>query len=59
MSPLLRDGDGLHIVPYRNRVIRKGDVIVFIPSGSELKIVHRRAYNPSWEEPKGSPCSCS
>jgi signal peptidase I len=41
MNPLLRDGDGLHIVPYRNRAIRPGDVIVFIPPEGEMKIVHR------------------
>ena len=41
MNPLLREGDGLHVVPYENRPIRPGDVIVFIPPGGGLKIVHR------------------
>ncbi len=41
MNPLLRNGDGLHIVPYNGRAIRRGDVIVFVPSGRETKIVHR------------------
>ena len=41
MNPLLVDGDGLHIVPYKDRAIRPGDVVVFIPPGSETKIVHR------------------
>jgi signal peptidase I len=41
MNPLLKDGDGLHIVPYKDRAILPGDVIVFVPTGSEKKIVHR------------------
>jgi len=41
MNPLLLAGDGLHIVPYKDRAIRPGDVIVFIPPGGETKIVHR------------------
>jgi hypothetical protein len=41
MNPLLLGGDGLHIVPYKDRPIRPGDVIVFIPPGGETKIVHR------------------
>jgi hypothetical protein len=41
MNPLFVDGDGLHIVPYENRAVRPGDVIVFVPPGGETKIVHR------------------
>ncbi len=41
MNPLLWDGDGLHIVPYDNRAIRRGDVIVFVPPGVATKVVHR------------------
>ena len=41
MNPLFVDGDGLHIVPYEDRAIRPGDVIVFVPPGGETKIVHR------------------
>jgi signal peptidase I len=41
MNPLLLNGDGLHIVPYKDRAIRTGDVIVFIQPGGETKIVHR------------------
>ena len=41
MNPLLLGGDGLHIVPYKGRVVRRGDVIVFIPPGGETTIVHR------------------
>lgn len=41
MNPLLVNGDGLHIVPYNDRAIRPGDVVVFIPTGTEKKIVHR------------------
>lgn len=41
MNPLLVDGDGLCIVPYKGRAIRPGDVIVFVPPGSGNNIVHR------------------
>jgi hypothetical protein len=41
MNPLLRNGDGLHIVAYNGRAVRPGDVIVFVPPGGETKIVHR------------------
>lgn len=41
MNPLLVNGDGLHIVPYGDRTIRPGDVVVFVPAGSEKKVVHR------------------
>jgi len=41
MNPLLMGGDGLHIVPYKGRPIRPGDVIVFIRPGGETKVVHR------------------
>jgi len=41
MNPLLVDGDGLNVVPYENRAIKRGDVIVFVAPGNETKIVHR------------------
>jgi hypothetical protein len=41
MNPILRTGDGIHVVPYDGKEIRRGDVIVFIPSGGDSRIVHR------------------
>lgn len=41
MNPTLRASDILHIVPYKHRRIRLGDVIVFIPSEGGRPIVHR------------------
>jgi len=41
MNPLLVDGDGLHIIPYKDGVVKKGDVVVFVPPGSDMKVVHR------------------
>jgi len=41
MNPLFVDGDGLHVVPYGECTIRRGDVIVFVPPGGETKVVHR------------------
>jgi signal peptidase len=41
MNPALKPGDRLQIIPYNGRKIRRGDVIVCVPPGSESKIVHR------------------
>lgn len=41
MNPTLRASDILHIVPYKHRKIRLGDVIVFIPSEGGRPIAHR------------------
>jgi len=41
MNPTLRASDILHIVPYKHRRIRLGDVIVFVPSEGGRPIVHR------------------
>jgi signal peptidase I len=41
MNPALKPGDWLQVAPYNGQELRAGDVIVFIPSGSESRIVHR------------------
>jgi hypothetical protein len=41
MNPTLKAGDRLHIIPYDGKRIRRGDVIVFIPAGSDSRIIHR------------------
>ena len=41
MNPTLRASDILHIVPYKHRRIRLGDVIVFMPSEGGRPIAHR------------------
>ena len=41
MNPTLRTSDILHIVPYKHRRIRLGDVIVFVPSEGGRPIAHR------------------
>ena len=41
MNPTLRASDILHIVPYKHRRIRLGDVIVFVPSEGGRPIAHR------------------
>jgi signal peptidase I len=41
MNPTLRASDILHIVPYKHRRIRLGDVIVFTPSDGGRPIAHR------------------
>jgi signal peptidase I len=41
MNPILKAGDGLHVMPYGNRKIRIGDIVVFPhPEGSH-NVVHR------------------
>jgi signal peptidase len=41
MSPTLKTGDSLKILPYRNRAINVGDVIVFPSPYDDSLIVHR------------------
>jgi signal peptidase I len=41
MNPILQASDILHIVPYKHRRIRLGDVIVFMPSTGGRPIAHR------------------
>lgn len=41
MSPTLKHGDVLHILPYKGKGVRCGDVVVFIPQGKRNKVVHR------------------
>ena len=44
MKPILKPGDRLQIIPYHGQKIRGGDVVVFIPPGGEVKIIHRVIY---------------
>ena len=41
MNPTLKPHDILQVVPYIGRKIRGGDVIVFLPPGSNRKVTHR------------------
>jgi len=41
MNPMLQSGDQLHIIPYGDKRIRRGDVAVFTPPGDNTRIVHR------------------
>jgi signal peptidase len=41
MNPILKDGDGLHLISYQGRKIRPGDVIVFFSPEKDRKITHR------------------
>ena len=41
MNPTLKAGDGLFVVPYGNRKIRIGDVVVFSYPERSHKVVHR------------------
>jgi hypothetical protein len=41
MHPLFKAGDRLQIVSYEQRKILEGDVVVFISSGDNSKVVHR------------------
>lgn len=43
MNPVLKAGDGIWIMPYNGKKIRRGDVIVFTPPGEDSKVVHRIA----------------
>jgi hypothetical protein len=41
MSPTLKPGDYLAILPYGERALRRGDVVLFRPPGEERLIAHR------------------
>jgi signal peptidase I len=41
MNPVLKTPDILHLIPFDEKQIRPGDVIVFIPPGGDAKVVHR------------------
>lgn len=41
MNPILKTGDLLGVVSYNGRKVRRGDVIVFLPQGSDHNITHR------------------
>jgi signal peptidase len=41
MNPTLKAPDILSVVPYNERKIRCGDVIVFVPTGGNRRITHR------------------
>jgi len=41
MNPILKSGDRLRIIPYSGKEVGRGDVIVFLPSGGDSKIIHR------------------
>jgi signal peptidase len=41
MNPALKAGDGLFVVPYKNRKVRIGDVVVFRDFEGKYNIVHR------------------
>ena len=41
MNPAFKVLDGLQIIPYRDRMIRPGDVIVFNPPGLSHRVTHR------------------
>jgi len=41
MVPTIRPSDKLKFIPYEKRPIKVGDVIVFIPKGTQRKIIHR------------------
>ena len=41
MNPILKSGDRLRIIPYSGKEVGRGDVIAFLPSGGDSKIIHR------------------
>ena len=41
MNPILKSGDRLRIIPYNGKEVGRGDVIAFLPSGGDSKIIHR------------------
>jgi len=41
MNPTLKAGDGLSVIPYENRKIHIGDVVVFQSPGGSHNVVHR------------------
>ncbi len=41
MKPTLKPGDRIIVVPFDGKDILRGDVIVFIPPGDDIKVIHR------------------
>jgi len=41
MTPTFKAGDGLVVVPYKDKKIRPGDVIIFKPKDKPRNVVHR------------------
>jgi hypothetical protein len=41
MNPSLKAGDGLSVIPYEDRNVCVGDVVVFRPPGANHDVVHR------------------
>ena len=41
MNPILKSGDRLRIIPYDGKAVGRGDVIAFLASGGDSKIIHR------------------
>lgn len=41
MNPTLRESEIMEIVPYGNSPLRVGDVVFFLPPGTEQPVVHR------------------
>jgi len=41
MNPSLKTGDGLSVIPYEDRKVCIGDVVVFRPPGGNHDVVHR------------------
>ncbi len=41
MRPLFRPGDRIRFIPCRVEYVRRGDVIIFTPSGQKERVVHR------------------
>jgi len=41
MNPLMKNADTLRFIPYRDKKIRPGDIVVFAIPKSQYKIIHR------------------
>jgi hypothetical protein len=48
MNPSLKAGDGLSVIPYGERKVCVGDVVVFRPAGEDHDVVHR-VVSVDWE----------
>jgi signal peptidase I len=58
MSPVLKPGDRLQVIPSDREKIRSGDVVVFIPPGGDSKIVHRvTSVNSDGIKTRGDNCN--
>jgi signal peptidase I len=60
MSPVLKPGDRLQIIPSNRQKIRSGDVVVFIPPRGDSNIVHRVvSMNSDGIKTRGDNCTHS